>query len=111
VISLIDSPSAIDACALETETIRRPPMNTIFLLMAQYDGKAIIPVEMVRADYFPHLNLDQFIRKLKAGEIKLPLIRMEASQKAAKGFHLQDLAEYLDRRRNAARRELEQTTR
>jgi hypothetical protein len=86
-------------------------MNTTFLLMAQYNGRAIIPVEMVRADYFPHLNLDQFIRKLKSGEIKLPLIRMEASQKAAKGFHIGDLAAYLDRRRSAAWRELEQMTR
>jgi len=42
-------------------------MNTAFLLMAQYDGRAIIPVEEVRADYFPHLKLDQFIRKLGAG--------------------------------------------
>jgi hypothetical protein len=86
-------------------------MNTAFLLMAQYDGRAIIPVETVCHDYFPHLKLDQFIRKLGAGEIKLPLIRVEASQKAAKGVHLQDLAEYLDDRRKAARRELEQMTR
>lgn len=86
-------------------------MNTAFLLMAQYDGRAIIPVEAVRADYFPHLKLDQFLRKLGAGEIKLPLVRMEASQKAARGVHLQDLAEYLDTRRSAARHELEQMTR
>jgi hypothetical protein len=86
-------------------------MNTAFLLMAQYDGQAIIPVESVCADYFPHLKVDQFIRKLGAGEIKLPLVRAEASQKAAKGVHLQDLADYLDERRKAARRELEQMTR
>lgn len=86
-------------------------MNTAFLLMAQYDGRAVIPVEAVCRDYFPHLKTDQFIRKLGAGEIKLPLVRMEASQKAAKGVHLQDLAEYLDGRRTAARRELEQMTR
>jgi hypothetical protein len=86
-------------------------MNTTFLLMAQYNGKAIIPVEAVCADYFPHLKLDQFVRKLGSGEIKLPLVRVEASQKAAKGVHLQDLAEYLEVRRTAARRELEQMTR
>jgi hypothetical protein len=86
-------------------------MNTTFLLMAQYNGKVIIPVEAVRADYFPHLKLDQFVRKLGSGEIKLPLIRAESSQKAAKGVHLQDLAEYLDGRRKAAHRELEQMTR
>jgi Pyocin activator protein PrtN len=86
-------------------------MNTAFLLMAQYGGAAIIPAETVCADYFPHLKLEQFVRKLGSGEIRLPLVRMEVSQKAAKGVHLQDLAEYLDERRKAARRELEQMTR
>lgn len=86
-------------------------MNTAFLLLAQYDGLAIIPAEKVCADYFPHLKPDQFLRKIGAGEIKLPLVRAETSQKSAKGVHLQDLAEYLDRRREAARKELEQMTR
>jgi hypothetical protein len=86
-------------------------MNTAFLLMAQYDGQAIIPAEKVCADYFPHLKPDQFLRKIGAGEIKLPLVRSETSQKSAKGVHLQDLADYLDRRREAARKELEQMTR
>ncbi len=31
-------------------------MNTAFLLMAQYNGSAIIPVEKVCKDYFSHLN-------------------------------------------------------
>lgn len=86
-------------------------MNTAFLLMAQYDGKAIIPAESVCADYFPHLKTDQFLRKVGAGEIKLPLVRSETSQKSSKGVHLQDLADYLDQRRAAARKELEQMTR
>lgn len=86
-------------------------MNTAFLLMAQYDGQAVIPVEKVCADYFPHLQTDQFLRKIGAGEIKLPVVRAETSQKSAKGVHLQDLADYLDRRRDAAKKELEQMTR
>ena len=86
-------------------------MNTAFLLMAQYDGKAVIPAEQVCKDYFPHLNTEQFLRKIGAGEIKLPVVRAETSQKSAKGVHLQDLAEYLDGRRDAARKELEQVTR
>jgi hypothetical protein len=86
-------------------------MNTAFLLIAQYNGLAIIPAESVCADYFPHLKPDQFIRKIGAGEIKLPLVRAETSQKSAKGVHLQDLADYLDGRRAAARKELEQMTR
>lgn len=83
-------------------------MNTAFLLLAQYGGKAVIPVEDVCKDYFPHLTSEKFVRKVSAGEIKIPLVRIEASQKAAKGVHLQDLADYVDARRAAAARELQQ---
>jgi 3-dehydroquinate synthetase len=83
-------------------------MKTLMLLMAQYDARAIVPVEWVCRDYFQHLTTDKFIRKCSTGEIRLPLVRMEGSQKAAKGVHLQDLADYLDKRREAARKELEQ---
>lgn len=76
--------------------------------MAQYDAKAVIPVDVLVRDYFPHLSADKFIRKVSAGEINIPLIRMEGSQKAAKGVHLQDLAEYLDVRREAAKKEADQ---
>lgn len=83
-------------------------MNTAFLLMAQYNGAAVIPVEAVCRDYFSHLTVGKFIRKVSAGDIKLPLVRMEASQKAAKGVHLTDLAAYLDERREAALKECAQ---
>jgi hypothetical protein len=83
-------------------------MNTMFLLMAQYSGAAIIPVTAVCRDYFSHLTVEQFVRKVSAGEIRIPLVRMEASQKAAKGVHLADLAAYLDERRAAAVKECQQ---
>lgn len=35
-------------------------------------------------------------RKAEAGEIRIPIVRMEDSQKSAKGVHLSDLAAYLD---------------
>ncbi|MGB3044382.1 MAG: pyocin activator PrtN family protein [Xanthobacteraceae bacterium] len=82
-----------------------PTLNTAFLLMAQYHGAAIIPVEAVCRDYFSHLDVGKFVRKVGAGEIAIPMVRMEASQKAAKGIHLQDLADYLDARRAAALKE------
>lgn len=81
-------------------------MNTLFLLMAQYDRRAVIPVDRVCKDYFSHLSFEKFLRKVGAGEIGIPVIRMEASQKSAKGVHLQDLADYLDKRRAAATREM-----
>lgn len=83
-------------------------MNMAFLLLAQYGGRAIIPVDVVCRDYFSHLTPDKFIRKVGAGEIAIPLVRMEGSQKAAKGVALQDLATYLDARRAAALKECNQ---
>lgn len=83
-------------------------MNTSFLLMAQYSGKAIIPVEDLCRDYFPHLTPEKFVRKVTNGDIKIPLVRIEESQKAAKGVYLDDLAQYLDERRAAALREYKQ---
>ena len=84
-------------------------MNTAFLLMAQYDAQAVIPVDKVVRDYFSHLTTDKFLRKVSMGEINIPLLRIEAgSQKAAKGVHLNDLAQYLDERRAAAVKEAKQ---
>ena len=86
-------------------------MKTAFILMAQYDGLAIIPVELICRDYFRHLTVEKFLRKVLAGEISLPIVRMEGSQKAAKGAHITDLAAYLDKQTEAARKECEQLTR
>jgi hypothetical protein len=91
------------------ESERTWTMNTVFMLMAQYDGKVIIPLEDVCNDYF-HLTPAKFVEKLRAGEIKLPLVRMERSQKAAKGIALSDLAAYLDHQIDAARKDLEAMT-
>jgi hypothetical protein len=76
--------------------------------MAQYEGKAVIPVESVCADYFAGLTVEQFLRKTMSGEIGLPVVRMYESQKAAKGVPLNDLAAFLDRKMEAARKECEQ---
>ncbi|WP_425915192.1 pyocin activator PrtN family protein [Pseudomonas sp. GWSMS-1] len=83
-------------------------MNTTFLLMAQYNGQEIIPLEQVCKDYFTHLTPDMFQRKVLAGQIKIPITRLESSQKSAKGIHLQDLANYLDEQRAAAIKECKQ---
>ncbi|WP_349573346.1 pyocin activator PrtN family protein [Azotobacter salinestris] len=67
-------------------------MNTMCLLMAQYNGQAIISLERVCEDYFRHLPPEKFLRKAMTGETDLPIVRMEGSQKAARGVHLADLA-------------------
>jgi len=86
-------------------------MNTFFILMAQYSGQAIIPLERVCADYFGHLDPATLQRKVLAGQIKLPITRVEPSQKSVRGVHIQDLAEYLDAQRAAAVKECSQLNR
>ncbi len=49
-----------------------------------------------------------FQRKVLSGQIKLPITRLEPSQKSAKGIHLTDLAAYLDLQRAAAVKERNQ---
>lgn len=83
-------------------------MNTQFLLLAQYGARAVVPLDDVCRDYFQHLTPHQLARKALAGEIDLPITRIESSQKASRGVHLQDLADWIDKRREAARREADQ---
>ncbi|MGZ2448316.1 hypothetical protein ACVIRO_001070 [Rhizobium ruizarguesonis] len=83
-------------------------MNTAFLLMAQYNAAAVIPLETVCRDYFPHLTPVQFARKATDGDLDIPVVRIEGSQKAAKGVYITDLAEWIDQRRAAAVKECNQ---
>ncbi|WP_095128726.1 pyocin activator PrtN family protein [Pseudomonas sp. Irchel s3h14] len=83
-------------------------MNTAFILMAQYSGRAIIPLDQICKDYFTHLTPEMFQRKVLAGQIKIPITRLETSQKSAKGIHITDLAAYLDLQRDAAVKEYNQ---
>ena len=83
-------------------------MNTVFLLMAQYDGAAVIPIDRVCRDYFRHLTPETLVRKISAGKIALPLVRIDSSRECAKGVHLVDLADWIDQRTEAARKECRQ---
>ncbi|KVO22725.1 Pyocin activator protein PrtN [Burkholderia ubonensis] len=83
-------------------------MNTVYLLMAQYGARAIIPIEDVCRDFFAPLTLPNLMRKVASGEIAMPVIRMEKSQKCAKGVHISDLAAYIDKQRAAAIKECDQ---
>lgn len=77
-------------------------MNTVFLLMAQYSSRTVVPLEEVRRDYFSHLTIENFRRKLANGSIKLVVTSLEASQKGERGVHLNDLATYIDTQRQKA---------
>jgi hypothetical protein len=84
-------------------------VKTIFLLMAQYDARPVIPLEWVQRDFFSHLDVKKLAAKCSTGDIKLPLVRIDpSSQKSQKGVGIQDLADYLDDRQRAARKELQQ---
>ncbi|MHC8285320.1 pyocin activator PrtN family protein [Pseudomonas sp. XS1P51] len=86
-------------------------MNTLFLLMAQYDGQAVIPLSRVCADYM-QLTVEKFKLKCMSGEIDIPIVRLGAnSQKAALGIHLRDLADYIDKQRDKATKEQKQLMR
>jgi hypothetical protein len=77
-------------------------MDTRFLLMARYDALPIIPLEQVRLDFFKHLSFAKFSRKLNERTIALPVVSIEQSQKSHKGVHIEDLAAFLDDRRDEA---------
>lgn len=82
-------------------------MRTVFLLIAQYGMTAVVPIDVVCRDFFAPMTVPALLRKISAGQIRLPLIRMERSQKCAKGVHIQDLANYIDEQMHAAREEVE----
>ncbi len=78
-------------------------MDTFWMLFARYKGVPTVPAEDVCRDFFGHLDTPKFIRKIDAGEIDLPLVRIEGSTKAARLVQLTDLAAYLDARAKEAR--------
>jgi len=82
-------------------------MDTKLLLLAHYDGIPIIPLHRIQKDFFYHLSLPKFLRKVNDRLIELPIVRIEQSNKSAKGVHIEDLAKYLDNRRIIAIRELD----
>ena len=80
-------------------------MKTLWLLAARYDGMPVVQVDQVAADFFPHLSGTNLIRKINEGDIDLPMVRMDVSNKTTKCISLIDLAAYLDARIDAARKE------
>ena len=64
-----------------------------------YEGRLQLTVSEVARDLFGHLSGEKLLRKIDAGDIDLPLIRSEGSNKAARYVDIRDLAAYLDARR------------
>lgn len=76
-------------------------MKTAFILMTQYDGLAIVPVDLVCRDYFRHLTVEEFLRKVLAGKINIPVVD--------NGIAIEDLARHIDSRRSIALDDAAQT--
>lgn len=79
-------------------------MNTAMMLMVAYNGRPDLDVKTVAENHF-NLTEGKFLKKVNDHEIDLPVIRLEdASQKARRIVMLVDLADFLDKKADEARR-------
>ena len=86
-----------------------PAQPTTFATLREHYGpRVIIPLDRVREDFFDGMSQEHLLRRISEGKLDLPVVRIDASQKAAKGVALTDLAAYLDRRIELARKECRQ---
>ncbi|ABE56549.1 conserved hypothetical protein [Shewanella denitrificans OS217] len=78
-------------------------MNTAFLLMAQFN-KAIVPLDEICKTYFG-LESRTAQNYAKAGRLPVAAFRTGSSNKAPWLVNITDLAEYLDKQRDAAKQD------
>jgi hypothetical protein len=76
--------------------------DTMWMLMARYKGRPMIPASEVCDDFFQPLTYPNFLEKVNHGIISLPMVRMEESQKAPRYVSLHDLSLFLDARHEQA---------
>lgn len=74
-------------------------MNTMFLLMAEYET-ASIPLADVCEKYFG-MKQATADKKAALGQLPIPTFRAGESQKAPRMIHIQDLADYIEKQRAA----------
>lgn len=74
-------------------------MNTIFLLMAEFET-ASIPLSDVCEKYFG-MKPATADKKAALGQLPIPTFRAGESQKAPRMIHIQDLADYIEKQRAA----------
>src|SRR5690554_3310893 len=81
-------------------------MNTLFLLMAEFDGQAEVSLDDLCPKY-TGLEVAKAKREAARQSLPFPARRATRSQKSGWLVHLQDLASYLDTERARARKEWE----
>lgn len=74
---------------------------TLFLLMAEHQGKTVLPVDEVAEKYW-NMSAAQARRLANEGRFPLPCFRMNNSRKAPWVVLLTDLAQHIDQRRQEA---------
>lgn len=80
--------------------------TTFFLLAAEFGGRPAVTLE----ECLHHLGLKTVVeanRRATDGTLGLPTFRDRDSQKAKRKVHLEDLARFIDERRDEGRREYE----
>lgn len=77
-------------------------MNTIFLLMAEYETSQI-PLSVV-AEKFLSISPSWADKKANLGELPFPTYR--DNQKSGRLVHISDLAEWIDKKREVAKKEI-----
>ncbi|WP_410706213.1 pyocin activator PrtN family protein [Citrobacter freundii] len=80
-------------------------MNTLFLLMAEFNTPNI-ELSAVCQKYFG-MSPNTAEAKANACQLPIPTYRVGTSQKAKRCINIQDLAEYIDQRREEGRIEWE----
>ena len=65
---------------MSDELIHTAP--TLFLLMAQYNGQTVVPLDRVCRDFFGHLTVEKLLRKALRGDIALPIVRIETKSES-----------------------------
>lgn len=81
-------------------------MNTLFMLMAQYE-KPVVPLEEC-CDSLGY-SYSTARRMASQGTFPVPLIQSHEGRKTRYQVHLQDLADYFDRKREEARKLFQET--
>lgn len=79
--------------------------HTVWMLMARYQGRPMIPARIVCDDFFAPLTYQKFLDKANNGVIDLPLVKMEDSMRAPRYVAITDLANFLDKRHEEASEE------
>jgi hypothetical protein len=62
----------------------------LFDLDPQYNSRTVVPLDRMCRDFFSHLTVEKLLRKALPGDIPVPILRIETSQKAQRGVHLVD---------------------